>query len=49
MIESSFETTQERFEPLHVKLADSSLRMAFEMILECLKLMHVNMVNSYLK
>jgi len=31
MIESSFETTQECFEPMHVKLVYSGLKMAFEM------------------
>jgi len=50
MIESSFfETTQESFEPMHVRLVDSSLKMAFEMTKECLKSMHANMVNPRLK
>jgi len=49
MIESSFETTQECSEPMHVKLVDSSLEMAFEMTQECLKSMQANMVNSCLK
>jgi len=31
MNESSFEAAQECFEPMHVKLVESSLKMAFEM------------------
>jgi len=31
MVESSFKTTEEHFESMHVKLVDSSLKMPFKM------------------